>query len=293
MKDMLANIAALVFFVALLFLLIGFFNPGKALFWQKKERTKKRSALVYGLTALLAFVLFAAVSPKMPDSSPKEDKQALKEEPAKATPSESPAIVQPKFRIINTETSHGDDLYIQVLMEDLYSKTDLIEITRNLKEEHGAKAKFVCTFYYKKYAEKSSPVASAFYPDGDCAHCTYKDKDGHLIDFPFYHIEKPTADSLKAIKFDTAGFKQEVSFLSMDYIGSKAMIYSSASNKSLLVLQYTTGRTIFPLVKRTVEGEERYYDAEEKTIYYVIDKKDGLVNLYKSEGLDMQQAIED
>lgn len=53
---------ALLFLGSLILLIIGFFSPKTSLFWDKKERTKKKSGLIYGGLTLLFFILFGAVN---------------------------------------------------------------------------------------------------------------------------------------------------------------------------------------------------------------------------------------
>lgn len=43
--------------VSLIFLFLGFFSPQKSLFWYKKEKTKKTSALIYGIAFIVFFIL--------------------------------------------------------------------------------------------------------------------------------------------------------------------------------------------------------------------------------------------
>jgi hypothetical protein len=58
------SLLALLFLGSLILLIIGFFNPKTSLFWDKNERTKKKSRLVYGGLTILFFILFGAVSDK-------------------------------------------------------------------------------------------------------------------------------------------------------------------------------------------------------------------------------------
>lgn len=58
------SLFALLFLSSLILLIIGFFNPKTSLFWDKKERTKRKSRLVYGGFTVLFFILFGVVSDK-------------------------------------------------------------------------------------------------------------------------------------------------------------------------------------------------------------------------------------
>ena len=57
------NLFAILLMASFLLLVIGLFSPKTSLFWDKKnERTKKRSALIYGITMIASFVLFGITS---------------------------------------------------------------------------------------------------------------------------------------------------------------------------------------------------------------------------------------
>lgn len=56
------NLFALLILVSLALLVIGLFKPKTSLFWDKKERTRKKSALVYGGLTILFFILFGVAT---------------------------------------------------------------------------------------------------------------------------------------------------------------------------------------------------------------------------------------
>lgn len=58
------NLFALLLLASLVLLVIGLFKPTTSLFWDKKERTRKRSSLVYGGLTILFFILFGVTSDK-------------------------------------------------------------------------------------------------------------------------------------------------------------------------------------------------------------------------------------
>ena len=63
-----AGLFSLVFLASLVFLVIGFFKPQTSLFWYGKERTKKKSALIYGLTAFASLIFIGAFADKTESS---------------------------------------------------------------------------------------------------------------------------------------------------------------------------------------------------------------------------------
>src|SRR4051812_23760007 len=55
----------LLFFAGFILLIIGLFSPQSSLFWYKKERTRKRSAQIYGIGIfILLFLIGATANPK-------------------------------------------------------------------------------------------------------------------------------------------------------------------------------------------------------------------------------------
>jgi hypothetical protein len=56
------NLFMLLLLASLVLLVIGLFNPKTSLFWDKKVRTKKKSALIYGGLTILFFILFGATT---------------------------------------------------------------------------------------------------------------------------------------------------------------------------------------------------------------------------------------
>lgn len=55
------SLIALLFLASMVLLIIGLISPNKSLFWYKNERTKKKSALIYGVL-MLAFIILAGIS---------------------------------------------------------------------------------------------------------------------------------------------------------------------------------------------------------------------------------------
>jgi hypothetical protein len=52
------NLFILLLLASLVLLVIGLINPKTSLFWYKKERTRKKSGLIYGGLTILFFILF-------------------------------------------------------------------------------------------------------------------------------------------------------------------------------------------------------------------------------------------
>jgi hypothetical protein len=58
------NLFALLILASLALLVIGFFSPATSLFWYQQERTRKKSALIYGIAFIASFILFGFTSDK-------------------------------------------------------------------------------------------------------------------------------------------------------------------------------------------------------------------------------------
>ncbi len=56
------NLFVLLTLASLVFLVIGLFKPTTSIFWDKKDPTRKKSALVYGSLTILFFILFGVTS---------------------------------------------------------------------------------------------------------------------------------------------------------------------------------------------------------------------------------------
>jgi len=287
MKEIIAMLLFLLSMLAFVLLIIGFFNPRTALFWYGKPRTKGASALINGLVFMVAFGCCGLLLPPVNDVPPTE---AV---PQQAGDKKTDAPPRPEaplsFEVVKVENVAGD-IYCKLIIKDIYSRDALVEKTRQLKEQYQAKQKFSCFFYYRKYTEKVSSIAGTLYLE-DCSHCQYKDKEGNPVDCPFYSLQPTLADSLRALHFDTAGYKQEAMYL---FPAGKTLngIYSSGGAKALWVVLDVTGHITFPLVKKVVHGQDRFYDPDDMENYYVINRADGMVDFYKNEQLDMQNVIE-
>jgi hypothetical protein len=259
-------------------LCIVFFPVGLYALWKNSSISK---GWKIGITVVLALFVLISITP----DPPAEGDAAAGETVSEASGS------SPKYEVVKVENDR-DRVYCRVTIEDMYSRDALIELTRSLREEHQAEGKFVVHYYYKKYTEKTSPIAGVAYLE-ECNHCEYKDKEGDPVDFPFYHLEKPAADALRALKFDTVGYQQEAAFLG-NSIAVKNIILSSKTSKALLVYQDPTGHSGHALIKKVVNGEDRFYEPDDDGVfYYRVNKDQGLVDLYKNEELNMQFVLEE
>jgi hypothetical protein len=89
------NLFALLVLASLVLLVIGLFKPTTSLFWDKKERTRKKSAIVYGGLTILFFILFGVTTDRK-----KADIASNKEQQAATVSTKSqktePATTQPE-----------------------------------------------------------------------------------------------------------------------------------------------------------------------------------------------------
>jgi hypothetical protein len=260
-------------------LCIVFFPLGLYALWKNSSISKGWKIGVSVILALFVVLSLASDPPAAGEIASNETVDAASESSS-------------KYEVVKVEDDRGH-IYCRVTIGDMYSREALIEIARSLREKYQAEGKFVVHYYYRKYTDKTSPIAGVAYLE-ECGHCTYKDKEGDSVDFPFYYLEKPVADALRALKFDTAGYKQEAAFLGTS-IAVKNIILSSKTSKALLVYQSPTGHSGHALVKKVVNGEERFYeiDSDDGEYYYLINKDQGFVDFYKNESLNMQFILEE
>ena len=86
------SLFALLFFASLILFIIGLGNPKRSLFWDKEERTKRRSNWIYGSLTILFFLLFGAVNnkSKVQQNQFENDKTETTTEPTYQQPSVEP-----------------------------------------------------------------------------------------------------------------------------------------------------------------------------------------------------------
>ena len=84
------NLFALLILISLVLLVIGLIKPTSSLFWYKKERTRKKSALVYGGLTILFFILFGvATDRKKVDALSNKEQQTTASSTKKEDPNNS------------------------------------------------------------------------------------------------------------------------------------------------------------------------------------------------------------
>jgi hypothetical protein len=80
------NLFMLLLLISLFLLVIGFFSPKTSLFWYKKERTRKMSLLLYGLSTIIFFTLFGITAPSLKDEQSKLNSLTSEKEGNSSTP---------------------------------------------------------------------------------------------------------------------------------------------------------------------------------------------------------------
>ena len=294
MKDTIGGIFALLSFITFTLLIIGLFSPQTALFWYKKKRTKKMSALINGLLFLAcSFLCGIILPPPSSDDAPKA--AAPMTTPATAPASSIADATSPSaataynFQVAKVE-HEGEKIECDVVMDDIYPEEVLIEKTRQLRNQYKLKTGFTCDFFLKRYADDARCMAVFSYWK-DCNTCEGKDKNSDPL-YADYTMTKERADSLRAIKFDTAGYNQEAAYLCATP-NQKDILFSSATDEALLVFQRTDGYGTYRLVKKLVNGQERFYDPNVENSYFVVNRKAGFVDYYEDGKLDYRQAIDE
>ena len=116
-----ATLFSLLFFASIILLFIGFFNPKKSLFWDKQERTSKKSSLIYGGLAALSLIAFAKVNDAAKQNtsasiyeqvdSTNEENQSSSNETQSNTDNEA-TVNTPQFSNIGDQVEVGHFSYI-------------------------------------------------------------------------------------------------------------------------------------------------------------------------------------
>ena len=132
-----SNLFALLLLACLILFLIGLFSPAASLFWDKKERSKKKSALVYGGLIILFFILFGVTSDSKagmrskegaatPANQPSTNTEATSQPKDESTPAASGMPVEQKLAVLDAsgyvDPSDPKVTRIKTLLDDLTSK---------------------------------------------------------------------------------------------------------------------------------------------------------------------------
>lgn len=152
MYELLDTPLTILTFIALIFLVVGFFSPDKSLFWYKKERTKKMSLIIY-LTSFLVFSLIhGGIKPqKLIDEEKqleekKKQELLLKEEKQKKVEEKNTV-----YRIDNCNDFKDNSInYKGFTIEDVYQYgdndqkllRDIIEKTKKYTKNKTVKVRF-------------------------------------------------------------------------------------------------------------------------------------------------------
>lgn len=142
-----ATFFSLLSFASFVLLIIGFFNPIKSLFWDKKERTKKRSARVYGGLTVL-FLILSAANTNTKKAAGSKDNVASAEETNTSNPSKEEKTndmpTEQKLAILDAATfvdvADIKVIRIKTLLDDLASKYNQ---SRDTIAEYTSKAQGV------------------------------------------------------------------------------------------------------------------------------------------------------
>lgn len=141
------NLFALLLLVSLFLFVIGLFNPKTSLFWDKKERTKKKSAAIYGGLTILFFILFGTTSDIKNPPTPK-DIIATVDEPKQSKPSKpkknNDMPTEQKLAILDAETFvDTTDLKVIRIKTLLNSLASMYNEPRDTIAEYTSKAQGV------------------------------------------------------------------------------------------------------------------------------------------------------
>lgn len=160
------NVFALLFLASLILLVVGIFSPSKSLFWYKKERTRKKSASIYGI-AIIAFAILGAAT---------SDKKAKANTQSSSDKTEMSNTSSPNDSSSSTNNASSDEKKPQ------YNKIgDQIEVGNFSYVVNSAKfTKTVGNEYDQKTADGYFLVISVTFRNND--------KEEHTLDNSFFKL---------------------------------------------------------------------------------------------------------
>lgn len=123
-----STLFTLLLLASLVFLVVGFFNPRRSLFWDKKERTKKKSALIYGGLTVLFFILFGVTTDTKSEAKSNDEAQAV-QKTAVSNPSKAEKTIdmpaEQKLAILDAgtfvDTTNIKVIRMKTLLDELAS----------------------------------------------------------------------------------------------------------------------------------------------------------------------------
>lgn len=108
------SLLSLVFLATLILFIIGLFNPNKSLFWDKTERTKKKSSLIYGGLAILTLIAFGKIDKTKNYGDDQNSTYNSTQEPKpNLSTDETTTTVTPPENITNHPETNNPDEYIE------------------------------------------------------------------------------------------------------------------------------------------------------------------------------------
>jgi len=126
------SIFILLFLASLVLLILGFFSPKSSLFWYKQERTRKKSATIYGIATITFIILGSATSDKQPSTKSNiKDTTAISQDKESKTDENQPTEETKKtYSKIGDEVTVGNFVYrvngikfTKTIGKDFVSKT--------------------------------------------------------------------------------------------------------------------------------------------------------------------------
>lgn len=121
------NFFLVLILVSFIFLIIGFFNPNSSLFWYKQVRTKKKSAIIYGLTLVSSIFLLGISSPNK-ENAPNSN--------VRINSNGQNALEKYDCKIMNTEAQKPFHMTIYIQIPEQLTESQLKEIATQMKNEN-------------------------------------------------------------------------------------------------------------------------------------------------------------
>jgi len=185
----------LLFLASISLFIIGLIKPETSLFWYNKERTKKKSSLIYIGLIIFSFLLFGIST----DSKNKAGENENKENENR------------KFSYnIESEKKSGDFNIINIRINKRITKEQIISLTSSLRTKYPEDELLRFNFWLPgKMVGNENSYASVFYPMDQNVKISMKDKDKNELPIEFIQLglTEEKANKLKAVKLPNEQYK--------------------------------------------------------------------------------------
>mgnify|MGYP000891188284 CR=1 FL=1 len=168
------NLFAPLFFISLIFLVIGLFKPSASLFWLKSNPTRKKSTLFYFGLIILSFVLFVFTSDrnrsnKLADKVNVDTSLSINSSKQEVTTNSNVATIE---KIDSKIESRKDGEYNKMTIfyvDSSITSNELVVFCKSNKDEYSSSYLNILVFFKSKSAARfpDNPLSALFVEEND------------------------------------------------------------------------------------------------------------------------------